>query len=163
MDTNTRAPAGAKALLAGIDARLVELRMLSEQLMKEFTTHDAAVRGLLKQLKAIQKEGQDLEAMRRRYLGRPAKVDAKEANDERPGSTTVILNLLQAAPNRQLPVDELIQRVEAAIKAGSVRTATSDPRKLASSVVGNLVRQGRLVRQVHRDGEVVILTENGRE
>lgn|SRR2546422_3142115 len=159
---NTKSPAGAKALLAGIDARLEEIDAQGAQLMEEFTRHDAALRGLLKRMNALRKEAQDLDALKRRYRGRPARAEATEGNDDRPGSTAVILGLLQAAPNHQLPVDEVVQRVEAAIKAGSVRTATTDPRKLASSVVGNLVRQGRLVRQVHRDGEVVILAENGK-
>ncbi len=162
-NTNMGTLAGAKALIAGIDARLDEINAQGGRLAEEFTTLDARIRDLLKRLNALDKERKDLEALKRRYQGRPAKGEVKETIDERPGATAAILSLLSAAPNRQLPTAEVVQRIEAGIRSGAIRTKSADARKLASSVVGNLVRQGRLLSQVHRDGEVVILVENGQQ
>jgi len=164
MSDHARSPEGAKALIAGIDARVAELDAVGSELMEEFRTHDVAIRLLVKQLQAIQKEVRELEAMKRRYTRRPSKaVEEQDAEDERPGATDAVFSLLQSAPNRQLPVNEVLQHLESGMRAGVIRTQTTDPRKLASSVVGNLVRQKRLVRQVHRDGDVIILAaENGK-
>src|SRR5213593_341555 len=100
MDATTRAHAGAKALMAGIDARIEELDALGGELMEQFRTHDLAVRTLVRRLEAIQKEMQELEALKRRYQNRSAKAEpTKDAKDDRPGATDAILGLLQAAPN----------------------------------------------------------------
>ncbi len=156
MGENSKTPPGAKALVAAIDGRIEELRAHGDAMMREVQEYDTRLGALMKEMRAVGQEVSKLESLKRQYLGRPAKADAKGANDDhRPGATPAIFRLLQTARDHRLPMDNLVQRMEGAIKAGSVRTDTTDPRKLVSSVIGNLVRAGRLL----REGDEVILPD----
>src|SRR5205814_1025893 len=76
MGENSKTPPGAKALINALDARIEEIATQGERLMEQFSKLDATARVMMKQLTALRKEQADLEAMKRRYLGRPTKKEA---------------------------------------------------------------------------------------
>jgi hypothetical protein len=157
--------AGTDALIAGIDARLIEINETATALMEEMRGMDQKINIVIRQMKALQQEAASLEALKRKYTGDNRRKsgrkrsedngDAGDTKDPRSGATDTVLSFLAAAPNHRMPRVEAIDRLEGAIRAGAVRTTTTDAAKMASTTIGNMVRNGHLT----FDGTFVALAE----
>ncbi len=147
-------PRGPATLVAAIDARIKEIGRDCDELVAKMKGARDALRQMETDLRLFQDEQRMLANLRKLYLD--------ESSDERGeamvGPTEAIRTLLQNESNHRAPVGEVVERIVLAIESKTVRTESADSRKLISSIIGQMVRNG----QLKRDGEYVALT-NGRE
>lgn len=134
-----------------LDERLAALNTEGERLIQIIRRKESELNKDRELVEKLRGEYQALIELRRRY--RPP-VDVSPQGtlavaDNPLGPTDYIFQVLRASPDGRMEKPALVESLVGAINSSRVASATQDPAKLASSLVGNLLQRGRL------------LTENG--
>jgi hypothetical protein len=142
-------PQGTAALVAAIDVRLQEIGDDCDALTVEIKRARSGLAELETDLRFLRDERRMLGDLRKMYLDE----SSAERHEVLIGPTEAIRTLLQNEPDHRARAQDVVERVVLAVESKVVRTESSDPRKLISSIIGQMVRNGQLT----RDGEYVAL------
>jgi hypothetical protein len=138
-------------LVAALEQRLRTIMDSAQAVMNSIGGHQDAITGLMKQLDEYKTEVAEINRLLNRYnADQPTLIPMAGAGSqngvEALGPSDMLVKIVRLSPDGRIPSDLLVDRFEAEVKAEHVRTATTDARKLGSSIIPQLIRNGRLDR-----------------
>lgn len=131
-----------RELALALAAKMERVEQEGDALAADVKADEKRVREKRARLAKLAQEYADLQRLLERYSPNGAKTPARLQETERQGPTDFILTTL-GTTGRMLKRD-LIALLARAIEAHQIATQTRDPQKLASSLVGNLIKRERL-------------------
>ena len=132
-----------KQLAEALAAKMLVLRKRGDALSAEDQKLRRHLQAVQQELSDLANEYRQLKDLFERYSnGAAPAAPAPSSAPMRP--TEYVLLTVAKAPNGMAKRD-IINLFAHAIEAGQIATATKDPAKLASSLVGNLIQRGRLL------------------
>jgi hypothetical protein len=143
-------------LVAALEQRLSVLSEAITATHEKMRRHQEAMRALHSEIEHYVGEADDLKRVLSRYDAESTTLfpAAPPQNGAALlGPSDMLVRLTAIHPEQRIGLSALIDAFTAEVQGEHVRTDTTDPRKLASSVIAQLVRNGRL----HRDGDEITL------
>lgn len=152
------------ALAEALRERMEALNAEGDRVANELSELSAAGVKKHNQLELLRAEWRELQTLHARYsAGKTADLPAMpgesappQPQTEKARPTDVVIEFVKSANGRHRTRAEVVAALRERIEKGEVATGTSDPAKLASSLVGNMIRNFRLLEDA--DGNVSLPT-----